>query len=216
MVQKREVKLKNDEVNINIFKKIYYNLRAIRNSIKNSLNSVSIFRYNIGNLHYKCFGVKSNEKLLGGKQTLNIILEIKNYEKRKLTRKVKMDVVSFDEKYAAGELGCGFKEINDMGNLFVDWLNKHKDFYIKIYPYGDFPAKRMRIFDRVLRKAGYNILYIKKSHHKEINCCRKLYTPYTFFYSRNKDEWIDRKDYDNWMKETIKLEREMHEGRIQF
>ena len=166
MVQKREVKIKNDEVNINIFKKIYYNLRTIKNSIKNSLNSVSIFRYNIGSLPYKCFGVKSNEKLLGEKQTLNIILEIKNYEKRKLTRKVKMDVVSFDEKYAAGELGCGFKEINDMGNLFVDWLNKHKDFYIKIYPYGDFPAKRMRIFDRVLRKAGSNIMYLKQPHHQ--------------------------------------------------
>lgn len=216
MVQKREVKPKKDEVDSNIFKRILYGLKIFKNSIKYRLNSVSIFCYNIGNLRYKCFGVKDNENILGMKKTLNIILEIKNYEKRKLTRNVKMDVVSFDEKYAAGELGCGFKEINDMGNLFIDWLNKHEDFYIKIYPYGDFPAKRMRIFDRVLRKAGYNIMYIKKAGHKEINCCRKLYRPYTFYYSRNKDEWIDRKDYDDWMKETIKLERDMHEGALQF
>ena len=43
-----------------------------------------------------------------------------------------------------------------------------------------------------------------------------IYTPYTIYYSRNKDEWIDRAPYEEWLKETIKQEREVNKGKIFF
>ena len=145
-------------------------------------NRVPIFSYNIGNLRYKCFGLKECESILNNKKVLNIVLEIKNAEKRKMLFNIKLDIINFNEKYAVGEEGAGFKEINDMGNLFVKWLNRHKDLYIKIFPYGDLPAKRMRIYDRVLKQAGYNIMYIKKHGHREINLYRYIHSLYNLLF----------------------------------
>lgn len=194
-----------------IFQSILIKIEDIFNKIidpvKTKIHTVTIFNYNIGNIRYKCFGLKEVEDINGKKKLLNIMLEVKNFKKRNFTINPNSDMVNFNKRYVVGEVTASFKDIENMGEIFKDWLNHHKSYYIKICPYGDMPAKRMRIFDRLLVQAGYNIICLKKSNYKNINIFKRIYSPRTIYYSKNKEEWIDREEYETWLKETLKLER---------
>lgn len=174
-------------------------IKFFKNHLYLRITKKEIFTYKIDDLIYSCFAYKDLEKTFGKERAWDPTLEVVNYELR--------DPGTLSPKLRIREKRANPSDIKKMISYFQAWLLKYKPSYIKINPYHDSPARRMRIFDRMMVEAGYNIKEIIISNYKLMNYWGKTFQPIIIYYTNKKEEFINRSQYENWLGETLKLEK---------
>ena len=167
--------------------------------IYKKLRKKKIFTYHIKDLVYECYSVPYVGHKVRGKKARLVYLEVKNYEKRGEKR--------LNPKYCIGEVRATSGDIRKMVAYFGAYLIKEKPDILTIIPYYDSPARRMLIFDRAFTQVGYNIIDIKINKNTAMNMKGSLYHPIEVSYSKNKEEFISRKPYEDWLSKTLRIER---------
>lgn len=170
------------------------------NSIFTKIRKKKVFNYSISNIDYECYVVKDYENKINRVAPYYAVLEVKNIKNRD-------PKALYNPLYGIHESKATWADIRKMTSYFQGWLLRDRPEYIEISPYIDSPAKRMKVFDRMLTDVGYNIVKIEFAEYTICNAKGRIYTPATFYYSQNEREFISRDEYEKWLEETIPLER---------
>lgn len=170
------------------------------------LTKKQIFTYHLGNLKYKCYYVTDFGTKINGVRPKYFMLEVSNFKKR-----LEADGTPVYKnrlaKYGAFEESAKFSDMVNMITIFQKYLTKHNIRYITISPFTDAPGKRMRIFDRMLKAVGYNIIGYYFPEYPIVNGYGNIGKPIYLYYGKDESEFIDRDFYEAWLKEQLSLER---------
>lgn len=123
--------------------------------------SSEIFRYKHGDLLYigrkEAFDDFTIPEKYPSARSWWISIAISNASCKKVKGGFNRDDCAYDARIgAADNMGQeGIEMLFDLIKVFTEWIEKAKPKFITVSPYQDFPYKRMKCYDRVLRKAGY-------------------------------------------------------------
>lgn len=132
-------------------------------------------------------------------KTYNAVLEVKTKKKRSKNHLFSSSLGLHEEK-------ASWVDIKNMKEMFQRGIKRKGYKYIKIQPYYDLPAKRMRLFDRMMNEAGYGLCKFELEPTTSLNAYGHNYRLATTWYTNKKEEFIDRKPLVNWMKATLPKE----------
>lgn len=160
-----------------------------------------LFTYYIDDIKYVLYiyEVDDKKEWIRNYKTYNAILEAKTKKKRSKDR-------LFSDALGMHEDKATWVDIKRMKELFQKGIKKKGYNYIKIQPYYDLPAKRMRLFDRMMLEAGYGLTQFELEKDTSMNAYGRIYRLATTWYTNKKEEFIDRRPYEEWLKTTLQKE----------